>query len=98
MSEVGNAPTSPGLVSGIVSCVCAVFGFFVPVLGMVLAIIGLVAGLQAYGKGKAAGYRPGLILGLIGALVSGLCLVVAALAILALVGMIGGAGMMMSAL
>lgn len=87
-----SAP-QPGLVAGIVSCVCAAFGFVIPGLGLIFAIVGLVAGIRGYRAAKGAGYQAGIILGLIGSLISGICLAVAAIAVLAL---IGGAGLLLS--
>lgn len=95
MTETNNAPAAqPGLVHGVISCVCAGLGFFIPAIGLVLAIVGLVLGVKAYRAGKQAGYQTGMVLGLIGALVSGISLAVAAFVLLSLVGLVGGIGLM----
>jgi len=95
MTNANTMPNGqPGLIGGIISCVCAAFGFFVPVLGLLLAIIGLFVGMGAYKAGKRANYQPGLILGLIGAVISGVSLIIAALAVFALLGVVGGVGML----
>ena len=86
MSEA-TAP-QPGLVAGIVSCICAAFGFVIPGLGLIFATVGL-----GYRAAQGAGYQTGIILGLIGSLISGISLAVAAIAVLAL---IGGAGLLLS--
>ena len=89
------APTDqPGFILGIVSCVCAVLGFFIPFLGLVLAIVGLVCGIKAYKAGKAANYQLGTTLGLIGGLISGISLLFASLAMLTVIGAVGSIGLL----
>ena len=54
-----------------------------------------MAGIKGYRAAQGAGYQTGIILGLIGSLISGISLAVAAIAVLAL---IGGAGLILGQL
>ncbi|PWR19008.1 hypothetical protein [Zavarzinia compransoris] len=76
MSDTDLGKTQPGLVTGIISCVCALFGFMIPVLGIVLAVVGLVLGIVAWRGGQAGNYQLGLILGVIGTILNGLALLI----------------------
>lgn len=95
MSEVQSLEnnSSPGLVLGIVSCVCAVVGFFIPLLGLVLAAVALVCGIVGFKAARAANYQAGIVLTLIGALVSGISLLVSLLTAFAFIGLAGGFGL-----
>ncbi|PCI01606.1 MAG: hypothetical protein COB76_00975 [Alphaproteobacteria bacterium] len=95
MTETNTASEQqPGLVLGVVSCVCAVLAFFIPVLGLILAIVALVCGIKGYKAAKAVHYQNGTILGLVGSLIGGISLLFAAISVIALLGMAGGIGMM----
>lgn len=74
-SDISAPSGSPGLVTAIFSCVFAVLAAFIPFIGWLFAIVGLVLGLNAHKAAKRADYQPGLIFGLIGAIVSGITLV-----------------------
>lgn len=89
MSE--NSQTTPGMVQGVASCVCAILGFFIPFVGLILAVIGLVLGLKAFKIGKANGNDTVNILGLIGAIISGISILVG---IFSMIAVIGGIGLM----
>lgn len=84
-----NTQTTPGLVHGVAACVCAVLGFFIPVLGVIRAVVGLVLGIKAFGIGKENGNDTVNILGLIGAILSGISVIVSIFAMMALIGGIG---------
>lgn len=89
-----NSQTTPGMVHGVASCVCAVLGFFIPFIGLILAVVGLVLGLRAFKTGKANGNDTVNILGLIGAIISGISIVVGIFSMIALIGGIGLLGLM----
>ena len=91
-SEAGSSGTTPGLIQAVASCLCGFLGFFIPIVGVVLAIIGIVMGRQAYKIGKANSNDTVHITGMIGGLISLGALVVALFALAA--AMLWGAGMM----
>lgn len=89
MNEAPAKASIPqGLVSGIVSCVCGAFAFFIPILGLILATVGVMAGLRGLGKSMRGGYTPGITLNLIGSLVSGIALILSIIAVIAIAGLI----------
>lgn len=91
-SEAGSSGTTPGLVQAVASCICGFLGFFIPIVGVVLAIVGIVLGRQAYRIGKANGNDTVNITGLVGGLISLGALIIALFALAA--AMLWGAGMM----
>ena len=91
-NAAGSSGTTPGLVQAVASCICGILGFFIPIVGVVLAIIGAVMGWKAYKTGKASGNDMVHIVGMIGGLISLGALVVALFALAA--AMLWGAGLM----
>ena len=65
----------PGLIAGIGSIICGMFGFGVPVLGMVAACIGIWLGIRAIQQGRVGGYMTSVVCGAIGITVSALSIV-----------------------
>jgi uncharacterized membrane protein HdeD (DUF308 family) len=60
----------PGLIAGVCSIVAGVTGFSVPVVGMIASCVGIWLGVSGFRRGRSASYRPSIICGIIGALVS----------------------------
>jgi hypothetical protein len=65
----------PGLIAGIGSIIGGVFGFAVPVLGVVAACIGIWLGIRAIQQGRMGGYTTSVVCGAIGIAVSALSIV-----------------------
>jgi hypothetical protein len=81
LSHDGVTPTGaiqkplPGLISGIGSMICGVFGFGVPVVGMVAACIGIWLGIRAIRQGRMGDHMTSVVCGAIGITVSALSIV-----------------------
>lgn len=69
-NAAGSSVTTPGLVQAVASCICGLLGFFIPIVGVVLAIVGVVIGWKAFKIGKASGNDIVHIVGMIGGLIS----------------------------
>lgn len=87
-----SVPTSsmqaPGTILGIVSLVCGVLGLL-PSFGIVLAIAGLVLGIIARKQAIPVNNATGKTLGVIGAILSSITLIIALVTILFVGGLLG---------
>ena len=60
------SPQQPGFVVSLCSIAAGLVGFGVPVLGLIASFAGIALGIRGFRQGRAAGYRPSAICGLIG--------------------------------
>jgi len=64
-----NEGGGPGLVLGVLSIICGLLGF-VPVLGLVTSVLGVIFGAMGFARARDAGNQGGVILGIIGLVLS----------------------------
>jgi hypothetical protein len=57
---------------GVISLICAFVGVIIPLLGVILAVVSFVTGRNAFRQGRQHNEQAGQYMGLVGAIVSGL--------------------------
>jgi hypothetical protein len=67
--------SQPGLISGIGSILCGLIGFGIPVLGILVAGVGIWLGILAILQARRTAARSSTICGIIGIALSALCIV-----------------------
>jgi hypothetical protein len=85
---------SSSMTKAVIAIVCAVLAFFLPGLGVILAIFGLVLGIKARKEAQAEGDENAALVGLIAIVITAIALIFAALALLSLLALGGGLGLM----
>jgi hypothetical protein len=60
----------PGLIASVCSILAGVAGFAGPVVGMIASCVGIWLGVSGFRRGRSASYRPSVIWGSTGVLVS----------------------------
>jgi hypothetical protein len=65
----------PGLVVSLCAIAAGLVGFGIPILGMIASCAGIGLGVWEFRQGRAAGYKPSAICGLIGIAISALSIV-----------------------
>lgn len=84
-ASLGDGQTDPSMTKAIIAIGCAILGFFIPLLGIILSIVAIVLGRKARADAKSAGNESATMVALIAIILGAISLIFAAFGLLALV-------------
>jgi len=90
----GGDSMSQAMKSGLLALGCSVLAFFIPVIGIVLSVIGLIFGRKARAQAKVEGDDTASTVGMIAIIISVISLIFTVLGLLTIMSLSSGLGLM----